>query len=213
MPQLVVDAILFDLDGTLVDSEASVQRNWHKLAERIDMPWESIGPWIHGIPVRQVLRVLAPDMPDERVEELHQFMVEAESTDTRDVLALPGAVQALRELPDQRWAIVTSGGDRLANARITAAGLPTPRFLVTADDVSIGKPAPDPYLAGARAVGFPIERCLAFEDAPPGIASAKAAGAHVLGILSTHGDLSAETVSSLADVHFSVDGDGITVTY
>ncbi|WP_188939873.1 HAD-IA family hydrolase [Nakamurella endophytica] len=213
MPQRAVRAILFDLDGTMVDSTASVERNWRRLSERVGIGWDVIGPWIHGIPVRQVLARLAPDMSPEEIEEHHQFMVEAESTDTGDVVPLPGALRALDQLPTSRWAIVTSGGRRLATARMRAAGLPQPRHLVTADDVDTGKPAPDPYLAGARAVGQPPQSCLAFEDAPAGIASAQAAGVPVVGIRTTHRDLDQPSVGSLAEVEFSADRMGVVVTW
>ena len=213
MPQLVVQAVLFDLDGTLVDSAASVVRNWHKLGDRLAIPWERIGPWIHGIPVRQVLRMLEPDMPDDLIEEMHEFMVEAESTDVGDVVPMPGALTALDVLPTHRWAIVTSGGQRLATARIRAAGLPMPKHLVTADDVPVGKPAPDPYLMGAGKVGFPPQRCLAFEDAPAGITSAQAAGVPVIGIGSTHRDLGVRTIESLAEIEFSADRTGVILSW
>ena len=214
MPELLVSGLLFDLDGTLVDSQASVQRNWRKLADEIGLPWGTVSPWMHGIPVRQVMRTLVPDMPDARVEEMQQFMVEGESTDTVDVVPMPGAVELLRFLPPDRWAIVTSGGDRLAAARIAAAGLPHPRSLVTADDVTMGKPAPDPYLAGARALGLEPGACLAFEDAPPGMESAVAAGMPVIGIATTHPDLTGPAVvKSLADISFSVQTDRIRVSW
>ena len=214
MPEFLVSGLLFDLDGTLVDSEASVQRNWRKLADKVGLPWETIGPWIHGIPVRQVMRTLVPDMSEERVQEMQQFMIDAESTDTVDVVPMPGAVELLRQLPADRWAIVTSGGDRLAAARIGAAGLPRPRFLITADHVKVGKPAPEPYLAGAQALGLPPGECLAFEDAPPGMESAVAAGMPVIGIATTHPDLSGPTVvKSLADIGFSVEADRIRVSW
>ena len=82
MTTWLVDAILFDLDGTLVDSAGSVERSWRQLAERIGRPWPEVQPHIHGVPVQQVMALLEPDMPAERVEELRQFMVESESTDT-----------------------------------------------------------------------------------------------------------------------------------
>ena len=213
MTQLAVSGLLFDLDGTLIDSTASVERNWRRLADGIGMPWPDIEPWIHGTPVRQVLRRLLPDMPDDEVQHWHEFMVEGESTDTGDVMALPGAVRALDQLPTHRWAIVTSGGTRLARARIRAAGLPLPRHLVTADDVPLGKPDPAPYLRGAEVLGFAPARCLAFEDASPGVASAKAAGVPVIGI-GTHGrDLGIPTVKNLAAVEFSADRTGVIVTF
>lgn len=214
MTQLVVQAILFDLDGTLVDSTASVERNWRRLADRIGRPFADVEPYIHGIPGRQVLRMLEPDMPADEVEELNEFMVVGESTDTQDTIPLPGALTALDVLPTNRWAIVTSGSLRLARARIAAAGLPSPRFLVTADDVAQGKPDPAPYLLGAARTGHPPDRCLAFEDAPAGVTSARAAGVRVVGLRTTHPALAAPvTLDSLADVEFSADRAGIVVTY
>jgi sugar-phosphatase len=212
MTTWLVDAILFDLDGTLVDSSGSVRRSWRKLAEMIDRPWPEVEPHIHGVPVPQVMRMLEPDMPPERVEELRVFMVESESTDTVGVVAQPGAAEVLAALPPERVAIVTSGGVRLASSRIAAAGLHTPAVVVTADDVSVGKPDPAPYLMGASRLGFPPERCLVIEDAPAGVISAKAAGCPVIGVLTTHAALDAPTVTSLDQVTFSpVDG-GIEVS-
>jgi len=212
MTTWLVDAILFDLDGTLVDSSGSVQRSWRRLAEEIDRPWPEVEPHIHGVPVAQVMAMLEPDMPAERVEELREFMVESESADTVGVVAQPSAAEVLAALPPERVAIVTSGGVRLAGSRIAAAGLPTPAVLVTADDVPVGKPDPAPYLKGAALLGFPPARCLVVEDAPAGVSSARAAGCPVIGVLTTHDALDAPSVRSLADVRFcTVDG-GIEVT-
>jgi sugar-phosphatase len=211
MTTWLVDAILFDLDGTLVDSAGSVERSWRQLADKIDRPWPEVQPHIHGVPVQQVMALLEPEMSAERVEELRQFMVDSESSDTEGVVAQPSAATVLAALPRDRVAIVTSGGVRLASSRIAAAGLPTPDVVVTADDVSVGKPDPAPYLMGARLLGFPPERCLVVEDAPAGVISAKAAGCVVIGVLTTHAELDAPTVRTLADVRFTpVDG-GIEV--
>ena len=212
MTTWLVDAILFDLDGTLVDSEGSVERSWKQLAERIGRPWDEVRPHIHGVPVAQVMAVLEPDMPADQVEELRAFMVESESTDTEGVVAQPNAVAALTDLPPDRVAIVTSGGIRLASSRIAAAGLPTPSVMVTADDVSVGKPDPAPYLMGAKLLGFPPERCLVVEDAPAGVLSAKAAGCAVIGVLTTHDALDAPSVRSLADVTFTPVVGGVQVS-
>ena len=213
MTQLAVQAILFDLDGTLVDSTASVERNWRRLAAKTGWSYEEIEPLIHGIPGRQVLRMLDPDMSEERVRELDEFMIVGESTDTDDCIPQPGALTALDQVPSTRWAIVTSGSRRLATARIAAAGLPRPRFLVTADDVRQGKPHPDPYLLGAELVGRAPGSCLVFEDAPAGVDSARAAGMPVIGLLTTHRTLTVPSVSTLADVEFSADRAGVIVTY
>jgi sugar-phosphatase len=212
MTTWLVDAILFDLDGTLVDSAGSVERSWRQLAEKIGRPWDEVQPHIHGVPVAQVMASLEPDMPAERVEKLRVFMVESESTDTEGVVAQPNAVIALTQLPPDRVAIVTSGGHRLASSRIAAAGLPTPSVMVTADDVSVGKPDPAPYLMGAKLLGFPPERCLVVEDAPAGVLSAKAAGCAVIGVLTTHAALDAPSVRSLADITFTPVAGGIQVS-
>ncbi len=212
MTTWLVDAVLFDLDGTLVDSSGSVHRSWRKLAERIGRPWPEIEPHIHGVPVQQVLADLEPDMPPDRVAQLQEFMVVTESNDTEGVVAQPGAIAALTRLPADRVAIVTSGGVRLASARIAAAGLPRPAVVVTADDVPIGKPDPAPFLAGARELGCPPERCLVVEDAPAGVTAARAAGCPVVGVLTTHSALDAPAVASLDLIDFRpVDG-GIRVS-
>jgi len=200
MATWVVDAILFDLDGTLVDSAGSVERSWRQLADKIGRPWAEVRPHIHGVPVPQVMAMLEPDMAAERVEQLRVFMVESESTDTVGVVAQPGAAEVLAALPAERVGIVTSGGVRLAGSRIAAAGLPTPGVVVTADDVTVGKPDPAPYLMGAKKLGFAPEKCLVVEDAPAGVASAKAAGCPVIGVLTTHPALDAPTVSTLGDI-------------
>ncbi len=212
MTRWMVDAILFDLDGTLVDSAGSVERSWRQLADKIGRPWAEVKPHIHGVPVPQVMTMLEPDMPTERVEALRLFMIESESTDTEGVVPQPSAAQVLAALPPERVAIVTSGGIRLASSRIAAAGLPTPGVVVTADDVTVGKPDPAPYLMGAKLLGFPPERCLVVEDAPAGIASAKAAGSPVIGVLTTHPALDAPTVRNLGEITFTPLEAGIEVS-
>ena len=211
MTTWLVDAILFDLDGTLVDSAGSVQRSWRRLAEKINRPWPEVEPHIHGVPVAQVMAMLEPDMAAERVEELREFMVESESADTVGVVAQPSAAEVLAALPPERVAIVTSGGVRLAGSRMAAAGLPTPAVVVTADDVPVGKPDPAPYLKGAALLGFPPARCLVVEDAPAGVSSARAAGCPVIGVLTTHPALDAPTVSTLGDIRFTLVAGGIEV--
>jgi sugar-phosphatase len=208
----LVDAVLFDLDGTLVDSSGSVHRSWRKLAERIGRPWPEVEPHIHGVPVQQVLARLEPDMPPAEVAEVSEFMIATESGDTEGLVAQPGAVAVLSLLPPERVAIVTSGTVRLAGARIAAAGLPRPAVVVTADDVEVGKPDPAPFLAGAARLGFPPARCLVVEDAPAGVTSATAAGCPVVGVLTTHDALDAPTVASLDQIDFQLVDGGIRVS-
>jgi sugar-phosphatase len=211
--QVFADAVLFDLDGTLVDSTASVLRNWRRIAAMLGRPGEDLVGNRHGIPGRQVLRMIEPDLSEERLRELDHALIEGEVSDTGDVVPTPGALQLLEAIPADRWAIVTSGPRRLALARLRAAGLPVPPVLVTADDVRVGKPDPEPFQLGARRLGWPPERCLVIEDAPAGITAARAAGCTTLGVLTTFPALDADTVKDLTAVAVDVTAAGLTVTY
>ena len=131
-----MDAILFDLDGTLVDSAGSVERSWRKLADKIGRPWPEVQPHIHGVPVQQVMALLEPDMPRGAGGGAAGVHGGVRIHRHRGVVAQPGAAEVLAALPPERVAIVTSGGVRLAASRIAAAGLPTPAVVVTADDVA-----------------------------------------------------------------------------
>lgn len=213
MPEFSVDAVLFDLDGTLVDSTASVHRNWTRIAQVLGRPGEDLVGELHGIPGHQVLRMREPGLSEDRVAELNRMLIDGEVADTVDVVPTRGAAELLAVLPPAAWAVVTSGPLRLAAARIAAAGLPFPRYLVTADDVRIGKPDPEPFLLGAAAVGHSPGRCLAVEDAPAGISSARSAGCRVLGVLATYPELDADTVPDLGALHVEVTDAGLRVCY
>ena len=213
MPQLHVDAILFDLDGTLVDSTASVLRNWRRIAAMLGRDGEDLVGDRHGIPGRQVLRIIEPDLPEERIGELDQALVEGEIADSGDVTATKGALEITSALPPDRWAIVTSAPRRLATARLTAAGLPWPTLLVTAEDVRAGKPDPAPFRLAAHRLGIPAERCLVVEDAPAGITAARAAGCPTLGVLTTFPELDTDTVADLSALTITRTDRGLTVSY
>jgi mannitol-1-/sugar-/sorbitol-6-phosphatase len=213
MPRVLIEAVLFDLDGTLVDSTASVLRNWRRIATMLGRDGEDLVGDRHGVPGRQVLRNLEPDLPEERIRELDEALIEGEIADTGDVTATKGALDLLTAIPAGRWAIVTSASLQLATARLTAAGLPIPRTLVTADDVPTGKPDPAPFRLAAHRVGRPARRCLAIEDAPAGIASARAAGCLTLGVLTTFPELDADTVPDLTAVTVTPTASGLAVTY
>jgi sugar-phosphatase len=207
------DAVLFDLDGTLVDSTAAVIRAWQVTAAKLDIPFAAFEPYLHGIPGNQVMATVAPHLAPEQIDELSQWMLASEAQDTDGVVAAPGAADALDGLPPTRWAIVTSGDTRLATARIAAAGLPMPAVLVTIDGVRKGKPDPEPYLQAAARLGFAPARCLVVEDAPAGVESGQRAGMPVLGVLTTYPRLVVTaTVPDLSTVDIHVDDEGLRVT-
>ena len=170
-----VDAILFDIDGTLVDSTGTVERTWRAWAAHRGLPADEILAVCHG---RRTEDTVADFLPAAvratGVAELERL----ELDDLDDVAALPGALEILCLLPHDRWATVTSGSGSLMRARLGAAGLPLPRVLVSAEDVSVGKPDPQGYRRAAEA--------LVVEDAPAGLAAGRAAGATVLAVATSH---------------------------
>ena len=178
-----VDALLFDMDGTLVDSTASVLRSWQTVAAEFAIP-EALYAVVprHG---RPSVEILADLLPRELIAPAAARLDELEQTDTADVTLLPGAAALLAAAPPGRWAVVTSAGRPLAGVRLAAAGIDAPR-VVTIDDVSRGKPDPEPFLLGAKLLGVPPENCLVFEDAPAGLAAARAAGAGTIAVTTTH---------------------------
>ena len=177
-------AILFDLDGVLVNSTGSVDRQWRIWARERGIDEEKVIAIGHGIRAVEVIRIVAPHLDAEA--EVRKL--ESREADDRDgVAVMPGAVDLVRSIPEGRWCIVTSGGRHLASARLRSFGVPVPRILVTADDVTNGKPHPEPYLKGAKLLGADPADCLVIEDAPSGIESARAGGMKVLGITSTYG--------------------------
>ena len=185
MSRIVCRGLLFDLDGVLVDSTPAVERVWTKwaLAHGFD-PQETVRQ-AHGRPSIATLRELLPDA-DHEAE--NRDMEQREIEDIEGVVPLPGALELLRALPADRWAIVTSCTRPLAEVRIRVAGLPQPRYVITSDDVTNGKPSPEPYLAGAASLGFAGADCLVVEDAPAGVRAGKAAGAKVIALRTTMPD-------------------------
>jgi sugar-phosphatase len=177
-------AFLFDMDGTILSSIAAAERVWTVWAERHGLEVEAFLPTIHGVQAVQTIRNLALPGVDPDAEAA--VLTLAEMADMEGVDAIAGAAKFLAALPADRWAIVTSAPRLLALRRIEAAGLPMPNVLVTAEDVTHGKPAPDCFLLAAERLGQPIADCLVLEDAPAGIAAAEAAGASVLVVTATH---------------------------
>jgi sugar-phosphatase len=177
-------AFLFDMDGTVLDSIAAANRIWRRWAESHGLDAEAVIETRHGVRVVDtVRRWLLPGMDLERESAA---ITQAEIDDVEGVVAIAGAVRFLRALPADRWAIVTSAPRALALRRMAAAGVPVPAVLVTADDVTRGKPAPDCFLLAAARLGFAASECAVWEDAPAGIAAAEASGATVLVMGATH---------------------------
>jgi len=183
MPTFSCAAILFDLDGVLVDSTRSVDREWREWAGRKGVDGDAVMAIAHGVRTVDVIRRVAPHLDAEaeaRAIENH------EAGDQHGVTVMPGAADLLRSIPEGCWGVVTSGSRLLAANRLRYCGLPVPKVLVTSDDVTQGKPHPEPYLKGAALLGFNPAYCLVLEDAPAGIESALAGGMKVVGITSTY---------------------------
>lgn len=174
--------VLFDLDGVLVDSTPAVARVWAGWAREHGFNPDEVARKAHGRPSIATIRELLPHA-DHAAED--REVERREIADLEGIIPLPGAVELLRALPDDRWAIVTSCTRPLADVRIAAAGLPKPTHLVTSSDVHRGKPDPEPYLKGAQLLGLPAADCIVVEDAPAGIRAGKAAGARVLTLRTT----------------------------
>lgn len=183
MPLFTCQAVLFDLDGVLVDSTPCVTRVWTTWANEHGLDPDHVVHVAHGQRAIETVRKVAPQLDAEReFRNIEQMELE----DTEGLRVLPGARELLEALPTERFTIVTSGTRRLATKRLKTVGLPVPANMVTADEVACGKPHPEPYLAGAAVVGVSCCDCLVFEDAPSGIASAIAAGAQIVGVSTTY---------------------------
>lgn len=205
------DAVLSDLDGVLADSTASVLRSWDRLAGELGAPPAAVQA-NHGQPGRVLVeQLVGPGQVDGVLRRIEEIEVD----DAPGLEPVPGARELLAALPEDRRAVVTSGTPAIAGARLRAAGITPPAVLVTADDVRRGKPDPEPYLTAAARLGVAPERCLVLEDAPAGVAAARAAGCTVLGVLGTvpAGDLGEASlvVDGLDRVRVSVDAGGVRV--
>jgi len=187
-------AVLFDMDGVLVDSTPAVARVWTGWALEHGLIADDVIRQAHGRPSFATIMELLPN-GDHAAE--NREVERREIEDIADVIALAGALSLLRALPPQRWAVVTSATRALAEVRLRAAGLPVPQYLVTSNDVQRGKPFPDPYRKGAELLGIPPSECVVVEDAATGVRAGKAAGARVLALRTTSTD--AEILSAGAD--------------
>ena len=201
------DAILFDMDGTLISSIAAVDRAWAQWAGEhgLDATTFRIS---HGRPARDLVEEL---VPPAQVEASLARINALELADSDGVLALPGAVALMAALPQDRHAVVTSATRDLALTRLAAAGLVIPPVVVTSDETTLGKPDPEPFVLGAALLGFDPSRCLVVEDAPAGLASGRAAGCATLAVDGTHdlGELDADAhAPGLTRVAVALEADG-----
>ena len=175
-------AVLFDLDGVLVNSTGSVDREWRAWAREKGIDEEAVIAVAHGVRSVEVIRAVAPYL-DAEAEALK---LENREASDHDISVMPGAIKLVRSIPENQWGVVTSGTRLLASARLTFVGVPLPKVMVAADDVKHGKPHPEPYLKGAHLLGVNPADCLVIEDAPAGIRSAHAAGMKVIALASTY---------------------------
>ncbi len=216
---VATQGVLFDMDGVLISSIASVNRCWRQWTKHYGVPgWETF-TIPHGVRAVDIMRKVRPDFTDADVAEGLRRIEDLEIADTADLKVLDGVRELLGALPAERWTIVTSATRRLLLGRLNAAGLPYPAELIAGDDVVNGKPHPEPYRKGAAMLGFASADCIVVEDAPSGVGSGVAAGSRVLGVLGTH---SAEqlyaagaswVVKSLVGVGVTLGEDGLQLEF
>ncbi len=205
-------ALLFDLDGVLIDSTPAVARVWQRWAVERGLDPDTVVRMAHGRPSRATIRELLPNADIERED---REVERREMDDLDGVVLLPGARELLDILPSNRWTIATSCTRPLAEVRLRAAGLPIPKAMITSSDVKIGKPDPEPYLKAAVNLGLSASDCIVVEDAPAGIRAGKAAGARVIAFLTTMRRRDLEDarpdwiVQNCADIAASSDDDGL----
>jgi len=182
MTQIRCAALLFDMDGVLIDSTPAVARVWHRWAVERGLDPQEVVAHAHGRPSLTTVREYLPNA-DHQAE--NREVERREIADLEGVVPLPGALELLASLPADRWTIVTSCTRPLAEVRLRAAGLPLPKNLITSNDITHGKPHPEPYEKGAAVLGFPPGECIVLEDVPAGVRAGKAAGARVIGFKTT----------------------------
>jgi mannitol-1-/sugar-/sorbitol-6-phosphatase len=188
--------VLFDMDGILISSLGSVERSWTRWAEMRGVDPVYACSIAHGCRSIETVARLRPDL-DPEIENgiVEQFEID----DKEDVHVLPGVLKLLGVLPRDRWTVVTSATEPLARVRLAVGGIPVPERIITADNVSRGKPDPAPYLAGAALLGLAPEDCIVFEDAESGTISGHAAGCTVVATTFSH------SVESLKAANYLID--------
>lgn len=206
------DGVLFDMDGTLIDSMPASLAAWRGWAEEFGVDPAALGA-LGGLPARRIVAELVPeDRRTSALDRIHELEIEVAG---HGIDVLPGVVAAFAALPANRVAIVTSCTGPLLEARLAGSGLRAPREVVCVDDVVNGKPSPDPFLLAAHRLGVDPHRCLVVEDAPAGLAAGRAAGCATLAVGATHhhSELEADGYApDLSHVRFTTTPAGITVS-
>jgi len=201
MKQLQCDAVIFDLDGVLVDSMVVIERHWRQWAIQHNFDAAEIMRVAHGRRTVETIRLVAPHLDAE--VEAARFEA-GEAFDTDGLVRIDGAARLVRSLPRSSWAVATSGTRDVAMTRLRHTGLPMPTVLVTADDVKRGKPDPEAYLLASERLGVAPEGCVVVEDAPAGVEAAHAAGMRVIAVATTHAQEKLESadtvVARLSDI-------------
>ncbi len=210
---VAVAALLFDMDGTLVDSTAVVERTWRAFADRHRLDVHRILAVSHGRRTEETVAEFAPPGVDADAEA--RQLIAQEVVDTEGIVAVPGAARLLSSLLPGTWALVTSAGRALAEARMRAAGLPVPPVVISADDVTTGKPSPEGYLAAAGRLGIMAEQAIVFEDAEAGVLAARASGARtvVVGRCAAPSTDGLDRVADLHGVHVEQGTERLLVSY
>ena len=215
--ELRVDAVIFDMDGVVIDSGDAYAKHWRTWAAEHGIDYDTQIAHVHpGRPPVETVRIVAPHL--DAAAESATFNARLDADDDDDAIsAMPGAAALLASLPPDRWTIATSAFRPIARQWLAHVGLPEPPALVTVDDIEHGKPAPDPYLKAAANLAVDPGRCLVVEDAPAGISAAKAAGARVLALTTTHGrgdlDEADYHTAGLWGVRAAVDEGGIVISW
>lgn len=218
-----VAGLLLDMDGTLIDSGPAVVRSWNQLFSELGVDLE-FGSEQHGKPARQVLGEVLPELGEDELTAAHRRVEELEIADVSGIVVLPGTERLLAELDAAAeqlgrptWTIVTSCTAPLFEARWARTGLPIPAGMVTADQVTRGKPDPEPYLLGAERLGIDPSSSLVVEDSVGGLRSGVEAGAHTIAVTSTTPaadlmPLAGALVTSLDDLEVRAEGPDLLVS-